>query len=94
MGTPNTSKCHSPIHNPLTLFEDWRDVPLLTAISFGVSSVEADVWLVDGELFIGHERAALTKDRTFDSLYVQPLLNIIKNQNPKDTFTVNQTSIK
>ncbi|GLB36231.1 hypothetical protein LshimejAT787_0305190 [Lyophyllum shimeji] len=28
----------------------WRDVPLLTALSFGVASVEADVWLVDGEL--------------------------------------------
>jgi len=70
----------------------WRDVPLLTALSFGVASVEADVWLVDGTLFIGHEMAALTKDRTFDSLYIQPLLSIIKNANPKDPFTTNQTT--
>jgi len=34
--------------------EDWRDVPLYTALSLGVASVEADVWLVDRELFVSH----------------------------------------
>jgi len=71
----------------------WRDVPLLTALSFGVASVEADVWLVGETLYIGHEMAALTTDRTFDSLYIQPLLSVIEGQNPKTQFTVNQTSI-
>ncbi|KAJ7110123.1 hypothetical protein C8R44DRAFT_935479 [Mycena epipterygia] len=71
----------------------WRDVPLLTALSFGVASVEADVWLVGETLYIGHEMAALTPARTFDSLYVQPLLSIIAGQNPQTQFTVNQTSI-
>ncbi|KAG6911901.1 hypothetical protein DXG01_000148 [Tephrocybe rancida] len=69
----------------------WRDVPLLTAISFGVQSVEADVWLVDGQLLIGHEMAALTKERTLDSVYIQPLLNILAQQNPVNQFNVNQT---
>ncbi|KAF8486716.1 hypothetical protein JB92DRAFT_2799120 [Gautieria morchelliformis] len=69
----------------------WRDVPLLTALSFGVASVEADVWLVNGTLMIGHERAALTKDRTFDSLYIQPLVTIINQANPKEPFTADQT---
>ncbi|KAJ7619120.1 hypothetical protein DFH06DRAFT_1235366 [Mycena polygramma] len=71
----------------------WRDVPLLTALSFGVASVEADVWLVGETLYVGHEMAALTPARTFDSLYVQPLLSIIEGQNPKTQFTVNQTAI-
>jgi len=70
----------------------WRDVPLLTAISFGVASVEADVWLINGTLMVGHEMAALTKARTFDSLYVQPLLSTINGMNPKDPFTANQTT--
>ncbi|KAL1949509.1 hypothetical protein VTO73DRAFT_8390 [Trametes versicolor] len=70
----------------------WRDVPLLTALSFGVASVEADVSLVNGTLFVGHEAAALTPDRTLDSLYIQPLLQILKKQNPKNAFTVNSTS--
>ncbi|KAH8102445.1 hypothetical protein BXZ70DRAFT_969881, partial [Cristinia sonorae] len=68
----------------------WRDVPLLTAISFGVMSVEADVNLLNGTLFIGHENAALTPSRTFDSLYVQPLLKILNTQNPRNVFTVGQ----
>ncbi|EIW57585.1 uncharacterized protein TRAVEDRAFT_126064 [Trametes versicolor FP-101664 SS1] len=70
----------------------WRDVPLLTALSFGVASVEADVSLVNGTLFVGHEAAALTPDRTLDSLYIQPLLQILKKQNPKNAFPVNSTS--
>jgi len=41
---------------------------------------------------VGHESAALTKDRTFDSLYVQPLLQILNAQNPKNAFTVGSTS--
>ncbi|PSS37557.1 hypothetical protein PHLCEN_2v573 [Hermanssonia centrifuga] len=71
---------------------DWRDVPLFTALSLGVASVEADVWLVNGTLFIGHEEGALTPARTFTSLYVEPLLNILNGQNPKDSFTVGQTT--
>lgn len=71
----------------------WRDVPLLTALSFGAASVEADVWLINGTLFVGHELAALSDDRTFDALYVQPLVGIIEMQNPQNKFTVNQTSL-
>ncbi|KZS93392.1 hypothetical protein SISNIDRAFT_454565 [Sistotremastrum niveocremeum HHB9708] len=71
----------------------WRQVPLLTALSLGVASVEADVWLFNGTLFVGHELAALTPNRTFSSLYVEPLMQILAMQNPKDDFTVNQTGI-
>jgi hypothetical protein len=31
--------------------------PLFDALAHGFTSVEADVWLVNGELLIGHERA-------------------------------------
>lgn len=37
--------------------KDWRDVPLLTALSFGVASVEADVSLVNGTLFVSLPRS-------------------------------------
>jgi len=70
----------------------WREVPLLSAISLGVASVEADVWFINNTLYVGHEAAALTPDRTFDSLYVQPLLHILEAENPKTRFTVNQGS--
>ncbi|KIY45836.1 hypothetical protein FISHEDRAFT_76080 [Fistulina hepatica ATCC 64428] len=71
----------------------WRDVPLYTALSYGVSSVEADVWLVNGTLYIGHEESALTVDRTFDSLYIQPLMQIIKGINPNTVFTKDLTGV-
>ncbi|KAH8119824.1 hypothetical protein DFH11DRAFT_10612 [Phellopilus nigrolimitatus] len=70
----------------------WRDVPLLTALSFGVASVEADVWLINGTLFVGHELAALSEARTFGSLYIKPLVSIVEAQNPQNEFTVNQSS--
>ncbi|KAL0951078.1 hypothetical protein HGRIS_007816 [Hohenbuehelia grisea] len=69
----------------------WRDVPLLSALSFGVASVEADVWFVDGKLYVGHDEASLTPNRTFESVYLQPLLEILNDQNPDNKFTRNQT---
>ncbi|KAG9126515.1 hypothetical protein FRC07_003137 [Ceratobasidium sp. 392] len=64
----------------------WRDVPLYSAISVGAVSVEADVWLFDDDLFVGHDRSSLSKKRTFSSLYVDPLLSILKQQNPSTSF--------
>jgi hypothetical protein len=64
----------------------WRPVPFYSALSVGAVSVEADVWLVNGTLYIGHEQAALTTTRTFDSLYIQPILTVVKGQNPVTSF--------
>ena len=36
----------------LTVNLDWREVPLLTALSYGVGSVEADVWLSGSDLLV------------------------------------------
>jgi len=52
-----------------------------------VISVEADVWLINGTLYIGHEVQALTPNRTFDGLYIQPLVQILQGQNPETVFT-------
>ena len=62
-------------------------MPLYTALSYGVFSVEADVWLVNGTLYIGHEVQALTPNRTFAGLYINPLVEIVTGQNPITPFT-------
>ncbi|KIW03782.1 uncharacterized protein PV09_05085 [Verruconis gallopava] len=67
--------CHS--HN-----DYWRRVPLYEAIHYGCVGVEADVWLFDDELFVGHTTASLTKNRTLRSLYVDPLVRILDRMNP------------
>lgn len=49
---------HSSIPPPIFQYVtdeniDWRDVPLLRALSYGVASVEADVWLAGNDLLVG-----------------------------------------
>ncbi len=47
--------------------------PLLDALDHGFTSVEADVWLVDGELLVAHDREDVQPGRTLESLYLDPL---------------------
>ncbi|KAK3378351.1 hypothetical protein B0H63DRAFT_479621 [Podospora didyma] len=72
--------CHS--HN-----DYWRKVPLFSAINVGCTGVEADVWLREGgQLLVGHDTAALQRNRTFESLYINPLVEILERQNPKTEY--------
>jgi hypothetical protein len=48
-------------------------VPLRRALELGLGSVEADVYLQDGELRVGHERWQLRSGRTLRALYLAPL---------------------
>ncbi|TQK50479.1 hypothetical protein FBY35_0814 [Streptomyces sp. SLBN-118] len=52
--------------------------PLHDALSHGFTSVEADIFLVDGELLVAHEPADLDPTRTLRSLYLDPLLARVK----------------
>jgi hypothetical protein len=64
----------------------WRPIPFYSALSVGGISVEADVWLYNGVLHVGHEESALTNARTFDSLYIQPILSVLQRENPNSSF--------
>ena len=64
----------------------WRPIPFYSALSVGAVSVEADVWLYNGTLHIGHEESALTNERTFDSLYIEPILDVLTRENPASQF--------
>ncbi|KAK3057419.1 hypothetical protein LTR09_001603 [Extremus antarcticus] len=64
----------------------WRPLPFYSALSVGAISVEADVWLYGDTLHVGHEESALTNERTFESLYVQPILSVLQGQNPNSEF--------
>lgn len=52
--------------------------PLHDALDHGFTSVEADVFLVDGELLVAHEPAQLDPRRTLARLYLEPLLARIR----------------
>lgn len=64
----------------------WRRLPFYSALSVGAVSIEADVWLHNDTLYIGHEPSALTTERIFDSLYIQPILDAVRRENPPSPF--------
>lgn len=50
-----------------------HDVPLQDALARGFTSVEADIWLIDGELLVAHDFEELDPARTLRGLYLDPL---------------------
>lgn len=71
--------------NPLACahaHNDYRHkTPLFDALENGFSSIEADVFLVDGELLVGHTLAGTSPDRTLEDLYLKPLKNLVDENN-------------
>jgi len=50
-----------------------RRRPLLDALERGFASVEADVFLREGTLYVAHWQLEIRQDRTLESLYLKPL---------------------
>ncbi|KAK2005827.1 hypothetical protein LZ32DRAFT_596551 [Colletotrichum eremochloae] len=74
--------CHS--HN-----DYWRPYPLFSALAAGCVGVEADVWLSDNgfDLLVGHDRGSLSSERTLQTMYLDPLLTILEQQNQQEPIT-------
>lgn len=64
----------------------WRPVPFYSGLSIGAISFEADVWLQNSTLYIGHDESALTPERTFTNLYLDPILSVLRQRNPDSDF--------
>jgi len=64
---------HAHAHN------DYRHAPpLFAALRHGFTSVEADVFLVGDKLCVGHDPNELQPDKTLQSLYLEPLRDLVK----------------
>ena len=57
-----------------------HDRPLLDALKHGFTSVEADVWLVDGELRVAHDLVDTRAGVSLESLYLDPLDELVRQQ--------------
>lgn len=72
------AQADKPAPEPLSAAHAHNDYehrrPLLDALDHGFTSVEADVYLVDGKLLVGHDKADLQPARTLEALYLEPLL--------------------
>lgn len=69
-----TAQAHS--HND---YEQKR--PFAEAYEQKFGSIEADLFLVEGKLYTAHNRADIAADRTFEILYLQPILDQVKKNN-------------
>ena len=54
--------------------------PLLDSLAHGFPAVEADIFLVDGQLLVGHGRKDVVADRTLTSLYLDPLAELVRER--------------
>ncbi|KAL8725435.1 MAG: hypothetical protein Q9166_007367 [cf. Caloplaca sp. 2 TL-2023] len=91
-GTPTQDQAHYPtdfsrdiVPIPCHSHNDyWRKVPLYDALEAGCTSVEADVWLKDGDLLVGHTESSLQPGRSLRSLYLDPLLSVLRKENSEE----------
>lgn len=52
--------------------------PFFEAYNLGFGSIESDVYAVNGELLVAHDVKDLKADRTLKSLYIDPIITILK----------------
>ena len=71
-----------------------RALPFYTAYELQVGYIEADVFLMDGEILVAHHKQEIESGKTLETLYLKPLLKQInKNkgsvyQDPSRTLTL------
>ncbi len=60
--------------------------PLLEAWEQGFRYVEADVFLVEGDLLVAHDRKDLRPERSLESLYLKPLSKLVSRSGTSTPF--------
>ncbi|MFA6085899.1 alkaline phosphatase [Mucilaginibacter sp.] len=72
--TLTTNHAHS--HNDYK-----QNIPFLKAYYAGAGSIEADVYLLNGKLYVAHERKEIAEGRTLNELYLKPLAALFRKNN-------------
>jgi glycerophosphoryl diester phosphodiesterase len=77
LASTSSAPAAEPTVKPLAAAHSHNDYlqkrPLLDALDYGFSSVEADIFPVDGKLLVAHDTKSLTPRRTLEKLYLAPL---------------------
>lgn len=72
-----TSDAVVPVKSPLLNAHAHNDYeherPLMDALDLGFTSIEADVFLVEGQLLVAHNFWDVSRERTLEKLYLRPL---------------------
>jgi alkaline phosphatase len=60
-----------------------QNIPFFLAYNAHFGSIEADIWAVNGELFVAHGKNEIKPERTLDALYIQPIVSKFKENGSK-----------
>jgi alkaline phosphatase len=60
-----------------------NETPFRLAYNNHFGSIEADIWAVNGELFVAHSRAEIMAEKTLDLLYIQPIVKLFTENRGK-----------
>jgi len=58
-----------------------QSIPFWLAWQAGFGSIEADIWLQEGRVLIGHNREEIKAGRTLEEYYIKPLLSCLEKNN-------------
>jgi len=78
---------HSHAHNDYE-----QPHPLTDSLALGFASIETDVWLVDGQLCVAHDRPDVDPKRRLENMYLDPLLDRF-HRNAKKLFPNGETLV-
>lgn len=66
-------KLVAPLNQGHSHNDYWRKNPLIDALQLGFKSVEADIFLTNGELLVGHDAKELQPSKNIEAMYLKPL---------------------
>ncbi len=66
-------RMYSSVENVHSHNDYLQNVPFYTAYSARCASIEADIFLIDGELYVAHEEKEINKARKLRNLYLEPI---------------------
>lgn len=69
---PSVGHSHNDYH---------QERPFFTAAENGMASIEVDIWAVDGELFVAHDKEDIRTENTFRHIYLNPIISWFDQQN-------------
>lgn len=58
-----------------------QPIPFYTAYKYGAGSIEADIFLRNGELYVAHDSVDINTEKTLARLYLEPIREMINSNN-------------
>lgn len=68
-----------------------QKVPFYAAYQSHLGSIEADIWIKNGELYVAHDKKDIRRKNTLEALYIQPIVRLFSENGGKPWKTNDDT---